>query len=110
MVFSGGQNKARQTEASSAYAEVIADYQQTVLNGFREVEDGLASLESLAAAAGNTESAIKASRTTAQIMHNQHNAGIINYPVLIGAQKAALESEKGGLAILAKRLTASVWD
>jgi NodT family efflux transporter outer membrane factor (OMF) lipoprotein len=107
-IFSGGQNKARQSEASSAYAEVVADYQQTVLNGFREVEDGLASLESLAAAAVNTEAAIKASRSTAQIMDNQHKVGIINYPVLIGAQTAALESEKGSLAILSKRLTASV--
>jgi outer membrane protein TolC len=79
-----------------------------VLNGFREVEDGLASLESLAAAAVNTEAAIKASRSTAQIMDNQHKVGIINYPVLIGAQTAALESEKGSLAILSKRLTASV--
>jgi outer membrane protein TolC len=87
---------------------VVADYQQTVLNGFREVEDGLASLESLAAAAVNTEAAIKASRSTAQIMENQHKVGIINYPVLIGAQTAALESEKGSLAILSKRLTASV--
>jgi outer membrane protein TolC len=107
-LFTGGQNKARQSEASSAYAEVVADYQQTVLNGFREVEDGLASLESLAAAAVNTEAAIKASRSTAQIMDNQHKVGIINYPVLIGAQTAALESEKGSLAILSKRLTASV--
>jgi NodT family efflux transporter outer membrane factor (OMF) lipoprotein len=107
-LFTGGQNKARQSEASSAYAEAMADYQQTVLNGFREVEDGLASLESLAAAAVNTEAAIKASRSTAQIMDNQHKVGIINSPVLIGAQTAALESEKGSLAILAKRLTASV--
>jgi outer membrane protein TolC len=107
-IFSGGQNKARQSEASSAYAEVVADYQQTVLNGFREVEDGLASLESLAAAAVNTEAAIKASRSTAQIMDNQHKVGIINYPVLIGAQTAALDSEKVGLDILAKRLVASV--
>jgi outer membrane protein TolC len=41
-------------------------------------------------------------------MDNQHKVGIINYPVLIGAQTTALESEKGSLAILAKRLTASV--
>jgi outer membrane protein TolC len=41
-------------------------------------------------------------------MDNQHKVGIINYPVLIGAQTAALESEKGSLAILSKRLTASV--
>jgi outer membrane protein TolC len=41
-------------------------------------------------------------------MDNQHKVGIINYPVLIGAQTAALDSEKVGLDILAKRLVASV--
>lgn len=107
-IYSGGQNKAKQTEASSAYAEAVADYQQTVLNGFREVEDGLASLQSLAAAADNSAAALKASRSSAIIMHNQLKVGVINYPLVVGAELAQLESEKLTLAILAKRLSASV--
>jgi outer membrane protein TolC len=41
-------------------------------------------------------------------MSNQQQVGIIHYPTLISAQTAALDSEKVGLDILAKRLVASV--
>jgi NodT family efflux transporter outer membrane factor (OMF) lipoprotein len=107
-IFSGGQNKARQSEASSAYAEVVADYQQTVLNAFRDVEDNLAGMQSLEAAAENKAEAVKSARAALSIMNNQQQVGIIHYPTLISAQTAALDSEKVGLDILAKRLVASV--
>jgi NodT family efflux transporter outer membrane factor (OMF) lipoprotein len=107
-IFSGGQNKARQSEASSAYAEVVADYQQTVLNAFRNVEDNLAGMQSLEAAAENKAEAVKSARAALSIMNNQQQVGIIHYPTLISAQTAALDSEKVGLDILAKRLVASV--
>ena len=107
-LFTGGQNKARQSEASSAYAEVVADYQQTVLNAFRNVEDNLAGMQSLEAAAENKAEAVKSARAALSIMNNQQQVGIIHYPTLISAQTAALDSEKVGLDILAKRLVASV--
>ncbi len=107
-LYSGGATQAKRSEAASAYEEVIADYQQTVLNGFREVEDNLASLESLGAAADNKAEAVKAARATLVIMHNQQQVGIVHYPALISAQATALDSEKIGLDILAKRLVASV--
>lgn len=107
-LYSGGATQAKRSEAASAYEEVIADYQQTVLNGFREVEDNLASLESLGAAANNKAESVKAARAALVITTNQQKVGIVHYPTLISAQAAALDSEKVSLDILAKRLVASV--
>ncbi|CAN1536748.1 TolC Outer membrane protein [Methylophilaceae bacterium] len=106
--YSGGATKAKQSEARLAYEVEIANYQQAVLNAFRDVEDNLASMQSLEAAAENKAEAVKSARSALSIMNNQQQVGIIHYPTLISAQTAALDSEKLSLDILAKRLVASV--
>ncbi len=40
-LFDGGQRKAGVAQARAAYEESVANYRQTVLNAFREVENGL---------------------------------------------------------------------
>ncbi len=107
-LYSGGATKAKQSEAMLAYEVEIAKYQQAVLNAFRDVEDNLAGMQSLEAAAENKAEAVKSARAALNIMNNQQQVGIIHYPSLISAQTAALDSEKVGLDILAKRLVASV--
>ncbi|CAN1523699.1 TolC Outer membrane protein [Methylophilaceae bacterium] len=107
-LYSGGATKAKQSEAMLAYEVEIANYQQAVLNAFRDVEDNLAGMQSLEAAAENKAEAVKSARAALSIMNNQQQVGIIHYPTLISAQTAALDSEKVGLDILAKRLVASV--
>ena len=107
-LYSGGATKAKQSEAMLAYEVEIANYQQAVLNAFRDVEDNLAGMQSLEAAAENKAEAVKSERAALSIMSNQQQVGIIHYPTLISAQTAALDSEKVGLDILAKRLVASV--
>ena len=107
-LYSGGATKAKQSEARLAYEVEIANYQQAVLNAFRDVEDNLASMQSLEAAAENKAEAVKSARAALSIMNNQQQVGIIHYPTLISAQTAGLDSEKVGLDILAKRLVASV--
>jgi len=107
-LYSGGATKAKHGEARLAYEVEIANYQQAVLNAFRDVEDNLAGMQSLEAAAENKAEAVKSARAALSIMNNQQQVGIIHYPTLISAQTAALDSEKLGLDILAKRLVASV--
>lgn len=107
-IYSGGANEARKSEATSAYQEELANYQQTVLEAFREVEDNLASLQSLSGAEINQAQAVKTARASLAILTNQQQVGIINYPALISAQTAVLDTEKARLDTLAKRLVASV--
>ena len=107
-LYSGGATKAKQSEARLAYEVEIANYQQAVLNAFRDVEDNLAGMQSLEAAAENKAEAVKSARAALSIMNNQQQVGIIHYPSLISTQTAALDTEKVGLDILAKRLVASV--
>jgi NodT family efflux transporter outer membrane factor (OMF) lipoprotein len=107
-LYSDGAPQANRSQASAAYDAAVAEYQQTALNGFREVEDNLATLQALSTASDNKAEGLKAARESLAIMNNQQQVGIINHHAMMMAQTSALDSEKAGLDILAKRLIASV--
>lgn len=94
--------------ATAAYDEAVADYRQTVLNGFREVEDNLVTLEVLGEAATAQAEAVKAAHESVRITNNQYQAGIVSYLTLVAVQTAALENDRVALDILSRRLVASV--
>ncbi|NOT64888.1 MAG: efflux transporter outer membrane subunit [Methylotenera sp.] len=100
--------KAVRSKAVAAYEETVADYRQTVLNGFREVEDSLATQKILEEAASAQDEAVKAGRQAIVIAKNQYGVGITSYQALIIMQAAALDNERAALTILSRRLVASV--
>lgn len=104
----GAAPQAGRTKAAAAYDETVADYRQTVLNGFREVEDNLAALQILDQAAAAQASAAKAAREAVAIMDNQYRVGVVNYQSVIVAQATALVNERAALGLLGRRLVASV--
>lgn len=107
-LYSGATPQARRTEISAAYDEVVAEYRQAVLNGFRDVEDNLAALQILGEAAAAQAEAVHAARETAKITNNQYQAGVVTYLSVVVVQAAALNNERAALDILSRRLVASV--
>ncbi len=57
-LFDGGQRKALTQEARSRYEETVANYRQTVLNAYKEVEDDLNSLRQIKAQTQHQQQAI----------------------------------------------------
>ena len=94
--------------AVASYDEAVADYRQTVLNGFREVEDNLVALEILGEAAAAQAEAVKAAHESMRITNNQYRAGIVSYLSVVAAQNAALDNDRAALDIRGRRLFASV--
>lgn len=96
------------TKATAAYDEVVANYRQTVLGGFREVEDNLAALQILDQSSQAQAAAVTAARQAVTITHNQYRAGLVDYQSMIVVQASALVNERAALGILGRRLVASV--
>jgi outer membrane protein TolC len=92
----------------ATYDENVANYRQTVLAGFQEVEDNLAALRILEQEALVQDEAVKSARESLTITLNQYRAGTANYLAVVVAQATALSNERAALAILGRRLTASV--
>ena len=86
----------------------VADYRQTVLTGFQEVEDNLVALRVLEEEAIVQDDAVKAGREAVTIANNQYRAGTINYLAVVVLQAAALNNERTALGIRGRRLGASV--
>jgi len=108
VIFDAGLRRAQTAQAIATYDENVANYRQTVLAGFQEVEDNLAALKILEQEAAVQDEAVKAARESLAIVLNQYRAGIANYLAVVVIQAAALNNERAALSILGRRLTASV--
>ena len=107
-IFDAGLRSAQKAQAIATYDETVANYRSTVLGGFQDVEDNLAALELLAQEAIVQDDAVKAAREAAAIANNQYKAGTANYLAVAVLQANALNNERTALAILGRRLSASV--
>jgi NodT family efflux transporter outer membrane factor (OMF) lipoprotein len=107
-VFDGGLRRSQVEVARAAYDQSVANYRQTVLIAFQQVEDNLAALRILEQQAGVQADAVRSAREAERLILNQYLAGIISYTNVITVQTAALSSEQIALTILQNRLTASV--
>jgi len=107
-LFDGGLRDAQSARTTAAYDETVALYRQTVLSAFREVEDNLAAMRLLESQAAAQSTAVKAARDSVTITDNQYRAGIVTYLSVVIVQASALINERAELAILGRRLVASV--
>ena len=108
IIFDAGLRRAQTAQAIATYDENVANYRQTVLTGFQEVEDNLAALKILEQEAAVQDEAVKAARESLAIVLNQYRAGTANYLAVVIIQAAALNNERTAISILGRRLTASV--
>ena len=107
-LFDGGLRQAQTDQARAAYDSTVASYRQTVLTGFKEVEDNLAALRILEEEALVQDDAVKDARQSVIFTTNQYKAGIASYIDVIVTQTIALNNERTAVDILSRRITASV--
>ena len=107
-IFDAGLRRAQSNQAIAAYDATVAEYRQTVLGGFQEVEDNLVALRVLEQEALVQDAAVRAARESETITNNQYKAGTTNYLSVVIVQTATLNNERTALAILGRRLVASV--
>ena len=107
-VFDAGQRRANVEAQQAAYDQTVADYRQTVLTAFQEVEDNLAALRILEQEAKTQEVAIEAAQRSVALSTNQYKGGVTSYLTVLTAQSAALADERSAVDILRRRMDASV--
>jgi NodT family efflux transporter outer membrane factor (OMF) lipoprotein len=107
-VFDAGRRRATTEQARAAYDVASASYQETVLGAFREVEDQLAALRVLEEEAAIQDRAVAASERALALANNRYRGGVTSYLEVITAQSAALANERAAVAILMRRMSATV--
>jgi NodT family efflux transporter outer membrane factor (OMF) lipoprotein len=107
-LLDGGRRRAVTQQAQAGYDRAVAQYQDTVLTAFREVEDNLAALRILAEEARVQNAATAAADRSLALATNRYKAGAAAYLEVISAQNALLANQRVGVGILMRRLNASV--
>ena len=106
--FDGGRRRAVSDQARAAYDESVANYRQTVLTAFQEVEDNLAVLRILDDEAKAQQAAVAAAEHSLELSTNRYKGGVVSYLEVTTAQSTALADERAAVDILRRRMTASV--
>lgn len=107
-VFDAGLRHAQVSGARATYDEAVANYRQTVLTSFQQVEDQLAALRILEQESAVQDLAVKSAQEAEKLTLNEYQAGTIAYTSVVVAQAAALSDEQAALTIWQNRLVASV--
>ena len=107
-LFDAGLRKAQKDVALASYDATVAQYRQTVLTSFQEVEDNLASLRILEQEALVQDDAVKSASESLRLTENQYKAGTLGYLNVITAETVALSNQLTAVGIEGRRATATV--
>jgi NodT family efflux transporter outer membrane factor (OMF) lipoprotein len=107
-LFDGGRRRATSTTARANYDATVANYRESTLTAFQQVEDNLAALRILSQEAQQQTEATASAEESLQIFTNRYIGGADPYLQVLTAQTIALQNERNDVDILRRRMDASV--
>ncbi len=107
-IFDAGRRRANVDAATAGYDATVGQYQQTTLQAFQQVEDGLAALRILEKESSQQKNAVESAQQSLQLMQNRYYGGVDNYLQVITAQTTLLSNQRLEIDLLRRRMDASV--
>jgi NodT family efflux transporter outer membrane factor (OMF) lipoprotein len=107
-IFDAGRRRAVTAQAWANYHATVADYRETVLSAFQEVEDNLASLRLLTKELQQEDIAVDASQRYLNLAIARYKLGVDSYLNVITAQTTLLSNQITDLNLRLEQMTASV--
>lgn len=107
-LFSGGRTAADVKQAEAAYREALAEYRQTVLTAFKEVEDSLAQIVLRNEQAVAQLKAVASARRVAELLNARYEAGAISHLEVVDAEREMLQQERRAAELTGQRFAASI--
>jgi len=107
-IFDAGARKATVQQFQATYDQTVANYRETVLTAFQQVEDNLAALRILAQVIEQQNEAIDSAGRNLQEAEVRYKAGIDPYLNVIAAQTALLNDQQAAVNFRMQRMVAAV--
>jgi outer membrane protein, multidrug efflux system len=108
-VIAGGRNRAQLDYARSTYSESVANYRESALVAFQQVEDALSGLNALASAFESQRRAVADAERSLNLANARYTGGLVTYLDVITAQEQALSNERLATQLLGQQLVTSVY-
>jgi NodT family efflux transporter outer membrane factor (OMF) lipoprotein len=107
-IFDGGLRRAQSAAAHAVYDQQVANYRNTVLTAYQDVEDNLAALRQLQRESISQAAAVKATQGALDQANLRYKGGIVTYLEVVATQNAALSARLTAVDIDIRRATATV--
>jgi NodT family efflux transporter outer membrane factor (OMF) lipoprotein len=107
-VFDAGRHRAQSAQAHAQYDEQAANYRNTVLIAYQEVEDNLAALHRLEQESHSEAAAVTATAKALEQARYRYKAGLVTYLEVSTTETIALQAQLFRANILARNMQASV--
>jgi NodT family efflux transporter outer membrane factor (OMF) lipoprotein len=107
-VFDAGLHAAQSAVAHATYDEQVANYRNTVLTAYQDVEDNLAALRQLELEGVSQAAAVTATQGALDQANYRYKAGVVTYLEVVATENAALAARLAAVDIEVRRLGASV--
>ena len=108
VLFEGGLRGAQVDAARAVYWQSVANYRQTVLTAFQQVEDELVAVRLLTQQLAVQQKAVKDARQAVTVYLNQFQAGTTAFTTVVTAEVLLLADEESELTIRQDLFLASV--
>jgi multidrug efflux system outer membrane protein len=107
-IFDGGRRRANLDRTWAALDESVADYRQSVLIAFSEVEDNLAGLRVLREQSESTQDSLGSAGRALRLADTRYRAGATSYLDVIDAQRGVLSIRRLEVQIAGARAASTV--
>jgi multidrug efflux system outer membrane protein len=92
-IFQGGRLKANLAATRARHRQTVAAYVNQVLIAYADVEDALTDLHAFTDEIGNLRNAVAASQDYLRLAQVQYNIGLVDYLVVIDAERTLLANQ-----------------
>jgi NodT family efflux transporter outer membrane factor (OMF) lipoprotein len=107
-LFDGGLRRATVQQFRAQYDEQVANYRQTVLTAFQQVEDNLSGLRILSVEIGQQDRAVSAANRNLTLAVDRYKLGIDPYLNVLTAQTLLLGNQVTAVNLRVSQMTTSV--
>ena len=107
-LFDAGRRRATTDTAKAGYDSAVANYRQTVLTSFQQVEDNIVVLHVLQTESAQQHEATGSAEKALQLFQNRYEGGVDTYLQVVTSQTTALANERNDIDIMRRQFEANV--
>jgi len=107
-IYDGGLRRATVEQYRAQYDETVANYRNTVLTAFQQVEDNLAALRILSQEIGEQDVAIASAQRSLKLATDRYRLGIDPYLNVITAQTTLFSNQQTAVSLRITQIVDSV--
>jgi NodT family efflux transporter outer membrane factor (OMF) lipoprotein len=107
-LFDAGRRRATTESAKAGYDSAIANYRQTVLTSFQQVEDNVVVLRVLQTESAQQHDTTEAAEEALRLFQNRYAGGVDTYLQVVTSQTTALANERNDIDIMRRQFEANV--